>query len=173
MNKPDTYDFCPSCGSSIPFGKDSCPECGRSTVKIGDEQAWSTRPDPRRRAPERSPRPGISGGLMLFMGIPALLFGLLLIGEMALIIELLEEELILIGEDVSLAASMVNAMVYGSILVGILSCLGGIAAILRRYWWLAMGGAIVLTITGLSLVVPGIVGIICAVLLYQSRAEFS
>lgn len=172
MNQPDTYDFCPSCGSSIPFGRETCPECGRTTVKIGEERAWEGRPDPRRKAPVRSSRPGISGGLMLFMGLPALLFGLILMGEIALFIELLEEELLLMGEDITGVASLVNALVYGSLVVGALASVGGLAAILRRYWWLAMGGAIVLALGGLMTLVPGVIGIICVVLLYQSRAEF-
>jgi len=110
---------------------------------------------------------------MLLMGVPALLFGLLLLGDVALLIEMVEEELLLVGEDVSMAAPLVNAMVYGSLLVGALTSAGGIAAIMRRYWWLAMAGAIVLTIGGLSMILPGVIGIVCAVLLYQSRAEFS
>lgn len=173
MSQKDTYDFCPSCGASIPFGNESCPQCGRSTVKMGDEQSWGGRPDPRRKAPERSSRPGISGGLMLLMGVPTLLFGLLLIGQMELLIELIEEQLILSGSDATMAETWVNIMVYGSLLVGVITSAGGIAAIMRRYWWLAMAGAAVLIIGGLSMIVPGIIGIICAVLLYQSRAEFS
>lgn len=109
---------------------------------------------------------------MLFMGLPALLFGLILMGEIALFIELLEEELLLMGEDITGVASLVNALVYGSLVVGALASVGGLAAILRRYWWLAMGGAIVLALGGLMTLVPGVIGIICVVLLYQSRAEF-
>ncbi|MGE4275251.1 MAG: hypothetical protein AB7E27_04200 [Candidatus Methanomethylophilaceae archaeon] len=173
MPESDTYDFCPSCGASIPFGEDRCPQCGRSTVRVDEAVSWSGRPDPRRKVQGRSSRPGIAGGLMLLIGLPALVFGLLLIGEMSLLTELVEEQLVLMGEDASIAASTVELLVYGSIAVGALSCLGGILAIMRRFLYVAIGCATVLTILGLSMILPGIIGIVCIVLLYQSRAEFA
>ncbi|MFA7342056.1 MAG: zinc ribbon domain-containing protein [Candidatus Methanomethylophilaceae archaeon] len=172
MSNSETYDFCPSCGASIPYGEESCPQCGRSTIKVGDG-SWSGRPDPRQRAPERSNRPSIAGVLMMLMGVPALLFGLLLIGEMTTLIELVEEQLVLMGEDPSVAASTVEFMVYGSLAVGAVSVLGGILAIMRRLLFVAIGCALVLTVVGLSMLLPGIIGIVCVVLLYQSRAEFA
>lgn len=110
---------------------------------------------------------------MMLMGVPALLFGLLLIGEMTTLIELVEEQLVLMGEDPSVAASTVEFMVYGSLAVGAVSVLGGILAIMRRLLFVAIGCALVLTVLGLSMLLPGIIGIVCVVLLYQSRAEFA
>ncbi len=172
MSNKETYDFCPSCGSSIPYGQESCPQCGRSTLKAGDG-SWSGRPDPRQRAPERSNKPTIAGILMLLMGLPALAFGLLLIGEMTTLIELVEEQLILMGEDPSIAASTVELLVYGSLAVGAVSIVGGILAIMRRLLFVSIGCGVLLTLAGLSMILPGIIGIVCVVLLYQSRAEFS
>lgn len=173
MVNQGTYDFCPQCGASIPYGQEICPDCGQSAIIRESGTQWEDYGAPRRRQPtEQSSRPGIAGGLMILMGLPALLMGLILIGEVNTLIDMLMEEFVAMGEDTSFVAATVQYLIYGGLVVGALSLVGGFLAFRRQHFPVAIIAALVLTVAGLPLVLPAFAGAVAAILLYTSRGEF-
>ncbi len=173
MVNQGTYDFCPQCGASIPLGQDRCPDCGQSAIIRESGVQWEDYGAPRRRQPmEQSNRPAIAGGLMILMGLPAFLMGLLLIGEVDTLIDLLMDEFTALGEDTSMVAASVQYMIYGGIVVGGLSLVGGFLAFRRQHFQVAIIAAVVLAVSGLPLFLPAFAGAAAAILLYKSRGEF-
>lgn len=129
---------CVSCGRAIAWDANVCPFCGHDFRQV------------MAAAPQKSQSamPVIGGVLILIASLGYLGIGGVVVGGSAVV---------LVGEGVLCGASI--------LVLGVISLLGGIFAIQRKYFALAIIGGI--------FVVPSILGLIGLILVAVSRHEFT
>jgi len=135
---------CVSCGRSIAWDANVCPYCGR------DYRSQAAAPS---AAKKESGMP-VAGGVLILLGSLAyiILGGIVAAGST-------------IAEDLT-SVETTGAMACGAVGValGVISLLGGIFAIQKKYWALALIGGI--------LTIPTILGLIGLILVATSRDAF-
>jgi len=130
---------CVSCGRTIAWDANVCPYCGHDY-----RAAMAGAPPPKKD----SSLPLVGGILILLASLGYLGGGAVIIGGSAAF---------WVGEGVVCGAVMV--------VLGIISLLGGIFAIQKKYWAIALIGGI--------FVIPSVLGLIGLILVAVSRESFS
>lgn len=153
--------ICPHCGFSNPERARFCSGCG-GVVRPGVSRPWATAyPSPSAVSfvPQSTRKPLIAGVLMLVNGALAVLATFVFLPS----IEQQTEELGLGGY--ATLCGVVN------LIFACGSFLGGVLAIRRRYWLLALAGSIMSMLCG-AFYIGFLFGIIAIVLVAASRDEF-
>jgi TM2 domain-containing membrane protein YozV len=153
-----TPEICTNCGAKPIVGTGFCPGCGDPTTPLievctncGARLAGAMK--------QKTWKPTAAGILCIIGGVICLLlclfsalFALILMGDFP-------------GAELSIDAPIVRFWIFGGIVI-IIAIVGGICALRRRIWGLALAGSICALV---GLVIPGILAIIFVV---RGKREF-
>ena len=153
---------CVSCGRRIDWNSNACPYCGHDYRMA--------QPGPAAPQKERSILPVIGGVLILIAGLAALGMG---VAFMAFDAQDIEDWVDLDELDVSLSELDDILFTCGAVVMvfGVIGVLGGVFAIVRKHFSLAVVGGI-FSILGLGFVVGAVVGLIGLILVFVGRSSF-
>jgi TM2 domain-containing membrane protein YozV len=137
--------FCPGCGAPTTPLTEVCTSCGVQVSKAIKERTW---------------KPTAAGILCIIGGAVGVVFGILL--SVLLILAVMSDNP---GAELSIDAPIVKFWILGGIAI-IIAIVGGICALRRRVWGLALAGSIC------ALVGFGIPGILAIIFVVKGRREF-
>jgi len=132
--------YCPNCGAATTELTEICPKCGARVAGKAVEKAGGTW------------MPLVAGILDLVAGIPALIFGIFLAAGLGIFGAL-------IGGfgGVPGVGAILGAIAVPVIIFAIIAIVGGVFAIRRRTWWLALAGSISALLCAWIFGIPAIV----------------
>jgi len=131
--------FCPNCGAPTTELTEICPKCGARVAGKVVAKAGGTW------------MPLTAGILDLVAGIPALIIGIALAAGLGALGGLIGGLGGIPGVGVIMGAIVVPLIIFA-----IIAIVGGVFAIRRRTWWLALVGSISAFLAGLPLILPAI-----------------
>ncbi len=131
--------YCPNCGAATTELTEICPKCGARVVGKAVKKAGGTW------------MPLAAGILDLVAGVPALIIGIALAVGLGMLGGLIGE----LG-GIPGVGLMMGAIVVPLIIFAIIAIVGGVFAIRKRTWWLALVGSISAFLAGLPLILPAI-----------------
>ncbi len=129
--------FCPNCAAPTTELTEICPKCGARVAGKAVKKAGGTW------------MPLAAGILDLVAGVPALIIGIV-----ALAVGLGMRGAL--GDIPGVGLMMGAIVVLPLIIFAIIAIVGGVFAIRRRTWWLALVGSISAFLAGLPLILPAI-----------------
>ncbi|HUV46007.1 MAG TPA: hypothetical protein VMW45_02955 [Dehalococcoidia bacterium] len=132
--------FCPNCGAPTTELTEICPKCGARVAGKVVEKAGGTW------------MPLTAGILDLVAGVPALIFGIVLAVGLGMLGGLIEGLGGIPGVGTIMAAIAVPMIIFA-----IIAIVGGVFAIRRRIWWLALAGSIFAVLCAWFFGIPAIV----------------
>lgn len=145
--------FCPECGAPTTPLTETCPKCGVRLAKAVKQKTWKTRT----------------------AGILAIVAGALGVTEWVAVavLEILALGWLPMGSSVGLGAIVAAAFVI-AVATGIVAIVGGVFAIKRRRWGLALGGSIcaIFSIIWVPVLLNVPLAIAAIVLVVLGRGEF-
>jgi len=150
--------FCPNCAAPTTELTEICPKCGAGVAGKGKvaEKAGGTW------------MPLTAGILDLVAGIPALIIGIVLAASLGMLGALIGG----LGGVPGVGAIM-GAIAVPLIIFAIIAIVGGVFAIRKRTWWLALVGSIFAFLAGLPLILPAIfLGIPAIVFTIMGKKHF-
>ena len=118
--------FCPNCGIPTTSLTEICPQCG----------AWVGRGAEKELGGDWMPL--IAGVLDLIAGVPALILGILV----AAAVEVEEPPMLVTAFGFETLWGMLSLLAVPLIIAGVIAIAGGLAALKKKAWWLALGGSI-------------------------------
>lgn len=131
--------FCSSCGAPTTELTEICPKCGARLV--GKPGSWMSL---------------VAGILDLLIGIPALLIGIVLSLMGAMLPQWIAEAPELAEDLEGIPLEFFTGMGVVMIILAVLAIVGGIFAIRRRKWGMALGGSICAIFAGIPLYLAGL-----------------
>jgi len=148
--------FCPNCAAPTTELTEICPKCGARVAGKAVEKAGGTW------------MPLAAGILDLVAGVPALFFGIVLAVGLGMLGGLIGGLGGVPGVGTIMAAIGVPLIIFA-----IIAIVGGVFAIRRRIWWLALAGSISVFLAGLPLILPAIfLGIPAIVFTVMGKKHF-
>lgn len=124
MDPMSGTSFCPNCGSPTTPMTEICPQCGAWVGKGAEAGAGSDW------------MPLVAGVLDLIAGVPALILGILIavkVGEPPALVTTFG-----FGESWGL----LHLLGIPLIVAGVIAVAGGLAALMKKVWWLALAGSV-------------------------------
>lgn len=160
MTMSSEQRHCVGCGRSIPWDANVCPYCGHDYRLTGAPPA-----------PQTSSKPIVGGILIIIAGLLALGMGLLYLTVDA---SDLDRYGVTLPEDMTAQDLQDFMAVCGVILIvfAVIAVLGGIFALQRRFFGLAVAGG-VFGLLGIGFVLGALLGLIGLIFVVLSRSEFS
>lgn len=172
--QPPKVDFCHRCGEYLRPGATFCPRCG---LPIAGAQPAPAYPNPgapyqtyQPHQQARTKRPLWAGVLLMLAGVVGFVMAafVLLFSD-----DIIAEVQAMYQDQLPNLDAIILALAGFWVFAGAMSLLGGLCAIKRRYYALAVIGSIMALFTGGVLLFEGsLMGLIALVLLLTSRREF-
>jgi hypothetical protein len=164
---------CPSCRHAVPPGANVCPNCGYRLRPEQIKAAAQARPIPRSVAPASpgSSKSLIGGVLLMISGLIGIIYGLVFVSLSSTVIDVLGgtygEDVLKMLEGVLVACGVIW------FIVGLIALIGGVFAIRRRRWGIAVVGGVFGLLTLGPWLIGSILGLIGLILVAISKDEFS
>jgi len=163
---------CPSCRGAVPPDANVCPHCG---YKIRPEAA---KPAPPPKKPSAAvggkpmtSKPLIGGILVVISGIFGLILGGVLAGASTMVDDLFGG---MVGGDI---IGMVEGVLVACgviwIIIGLIALIGGVFAVMRKRWGLAVLGGVFGLFTIGPYLLGTIFGLVGLILIAMSKDEFT
>jgi hypothetical protein len=172
---PAPINFCVHCGEYLRSGAGFCPKCGASVAGAtsstpaayqGPPGTWQ----PSTGQPVQSKKPFYAGMLLTFSGIIGFVTAASVYLDREAIVAEAES---IYGQAIPGAEGIIIALAIGWVVIGVMALAGAYASFQRKWFGLALIGAIFGLFTGGVLFLEGsIMGLIALVLLIMCRAEF-
>ena len=170
---PDqTISFCQRCGETLPPNANACPRCG---YPVGGNQGqpypnYQTSVYPMQQA-QRTNRPVIGGICLVLSGLLGIGFALITLSSIDTMVAQLAPQF------PQLPVSDIRDVIYGIVglwtFFGIMAIIGGVMAIRRRHWGIAIiGGVFGLLTFGVIFIEGSVLGLIGLIFIAISRHEF-
>jgi len=160
-------ETCPSCRMTIPLGTSKCPHCG---YQIREEAEVEKAAESKKVKVEQlmgSSNPTWFGGtLILVSGILGVLTGLYSLADPGTMVALYS--------DIGLALSNELVLLWGaiSLIFGLVAIVGGVMALRRRSWSIAVAGGLLGTLASGAVFLGTILGLLGLVMVVSAKRFF-
>ena len=144
---------CPGCGAKLMKGTGFCPNCGAPTTPLTE---ICPKCGARVAGKSGSWMPLVAGILDLLIGIPALLIGIVLSLVGAMLPQWIAEAPELAGGLEGIPMEFFTGMGVVMSLLAVVAIVGGIFALRKRRWGLALAGSICAIFAGVPLYLAGL-----------------
>jgi len=164
---------CPSCRHAVRLDANVCPNCGYRLRPEQMKAAAQARPIPQSVAPvSRGTSKSLIGGVLLVVsGLIGIITGLIFAALSSTVIDMLGETY---GEDVlRMAEGVLVACGVIWFIIGLIALIGGVFAIRRKKWGIAVVGGVFGLLTFGPWFIGSILGLIGLILVAISKDEFS
>lgn len=160
-------ETCPSCRHNVPQGTAVCPNCG---FQIREEPkpaaAPKAAPSKVKQVQQATEKAGFGGWLILISGILAVITGIYMIVDPETFVQLYTDIGYTFSTDVMVGAGVMT------LIFGIVAIVGGVAAIKRRSWGLAIIGGFLGFVASGAFFLGTLLGLIGLILVAVSKREF-
>jgi len=160
-------ETCPSCRQTVPLGTTKCPHCG---YQIREEKKAAVRVS---REPSKMKEFRQPSNLIWFGGTLILMSGLL--GVISGLYSLIDPDtMVSIYTEVGIPFSADTIMVLGavSLIFGLVAVVGGVMALRRRAWAIAVVGGLLGTLAMGTIFLGSIMGLIGLMVIVTSKRFF-
>ena len=160
-------ETCPSCRHTVPQGTATCPNCGfHIREEPSPETAKKAAPPKVELVQQPTEKAGFGGWMILISGVLAVLTGIYMVVDPETFVQLYTDIGYTFATEVMVGAGVMT------LIFGIVAIAGGVAAVKRRSWGLAVIGGFLGFIASGAFFLGTILGLIGLILVAISKREF-